>query len=172
MNTGGFISGYRGSPLGNLDNELWCAKAILARHNVVFQPGLNEDLAATAVWGSQQTTLHPCATVDGVFGPWLRHAFRLLAAMKGLRGTAWDVFDYTDERATERALISQYEMRVQELCDVLSPANHATAVELAKLPLEIRGYGHMKHSSLVEAKRREAELRQALYAAQPVACVA
>lgn len=92
--------------------------------------------------------------------------------MKGLRGTAWDVFDYTDERGTERALISQYEMRVQELCDVLSPANHATAVELAKLPLEIRGYGHMKHSSLVEAKRREAELRQALYAAQPVACVA
>ncbi|HZY51615.1 MAG TPA: indolepyruvate ferredoxin oxidoreductase family protein [Reyranella sp.] len=70
LNTGGFISGYRGSPLGMYDNALWGAKRYLKENNIHFQPGLNEDLAATAVWGSQQTTLFPTATVDGVFGIW------------------------------------------------------------------------------------------------------
>jgi indolepyruvate ferredoxin oxidoreductase len=70
LNTGGFISGYRGSPLGMYDNALWGAKKYLKENNIHFQPGLNEDLAATAVWGSQQTNLFPSATVDGVFGIW------------------------------------------------------------------------------------------------------
>ncbi|MCW5745592.1 MAG: indolepyruvate ferredoxin oxidoreductase family protein [Alphaproteobacteria bacterium] len=70
LNTGGFISGYRGSPLGMYDNALWGAKKHLAKHNIHFQPGLNEDLAATAVWGTQQTNLFPSATVDGVFAIW------------------------------------------------------------------------------------------------------
>ncbi len=70
LNTGGFISGYRGSPLGVYDNALWQARRFLERANVYFQPGINEDLAATSVWGSQQTTLFPGATVDGVFGIW------------------------------------------------------------------------------------------------------
>ncbi len=70
LTTGGFISGYRGSPLGVYDNALWQARRFLERANVFFQPGLNEDLAATSVWGSQQTTLFPGATVDGVFGIW------------------------------------------------------------------------------------------------------
>ncbi|MFI5030715.1 MAG: indolepyruvate ferredoxin oxidoreductase family protein [Reyranellales bacterium] len=70
LNTGGFISGYRGSPLGMYDNALWGAKRYLKENNIHFQPGLNEDLAATAVWGSQQTTLFPTASVDGVFGIW------------------------------------------------------------------------------------------------------
>ncbi len=70
LNTGGFISGYRGSPLGVYDNALWQARRFLERANVFFQPGVNEDLAATSVWGSQQTTLFPGATVDGVFGIW------------------------------------------------------------------------------------------------------
>src|SRR5580658_10404912 len=65
LNTGGFISGYRGSPLGMYDNALWGAKRYLKENNIHFQPGLNEDLAATAVWGSQQTNLFPGATVDG-----------------------------------------------------------------------------------------------------------
>jgi len=70
LNTGGFISGYRGSPLGTYDQQLWLAKSFLKQHHIVFQPGVNEDLAATAVWGSQQLHLNPGAKYDGVFGIW------------------------------------------------------------------------------------------------------
>ena len=70
LNTGGFISGYRGSPLGGLDKSLWEARNYLKQHAIHFQPGVNEELAATAVWGSQQTNLFPGARYDGVFAMW------------------------------------------------------------------------------------------------------
>ena len=70
LNTAGFISGYRGSPLGGLDQALWRARQHLEAHDIRFQPGVNEDLAATAVWGSQQLNLFPKAKYDGVFGMW------------------------------------------------------------------------------------------------------
>ena len=70
LNTGGFVSGYRGSPLGGFDLELWRAKKHLEGAGVKFTPGLNEDLGATMVWGTQQTGLFPGAKVDGVFGMW------------------------------------------------------------------------------------------------------
>ena len=71
LNTAGFISGYRGSPLGGYDQALWQAKKHLAAQNIVFQPGVNEELAATAVWGSQQLDLYPQSRkFDGVFGIW------------------------------------------------------------------------------------------------------
>ena len=70
LNTGGFVSGYRGSPLGGVDQAFWAAKQFLKPANVHFQAGVNEDLAATAVWGSQQLNLFQGATVDGVFGLW------------------------------------------------------------------------------------------------------
>ncbi|MDA9367946.1 indolepyruvate ferredoxin oxidoreductase family protein [Flavobacteriaceae bacterium] len=71
LNTGGFISGYRGSPLGGVDMALWQAKKYLAQENIIFQPGVNEDLAATSVWGSQQVNLSENgSSVDGVFGMW------------------------------------------------------------------------------------------------------
>ena len=71
LRTAGFISGYRGSPLGAYDQALWAAKAHLERHHIVFQPGVNEELAATAVWGSQQLDLSPSGRrYDGVFGIW------------------------------------------------------------------------------------------------------
>ena len=67
LNTAGFISGYRGSPLGGFDLELWKAKKHLKASNIEFQPGLNEDLGATMVWGTQQANLFPGAKYDGVF---------------------------------------------------------------------------------------------------------
>ena len=70
LNTAGFVSGYRGSPLGGLDLALWSAEKFLSRAHIRFQPGLNEDLAATAIWGSQQVNLHPGARYDGVFSMW------------------------------------------------------------------------------------------------------
>ena len=70
LNTAGFISGYRGSPLGAVDLELWRAKTLVAEHGIEFLPAVNEDLAATAVLGSQQVESDPNRTVDGVFGLW------------------------------------------------------------------------------------------------------
>ncbi len=71
LNTAGFVSGYRGSPLGGYDQALMAAKKHLARQNIVFQPGVNEELGATAVWGTQQLALFPeKARFDGVFGLW------------------------------------------------------------------------------------------------------
>ena len=71
LKTGGFISGYRGSPLGGYDQALWSAQKHLAAQNIVFQPGVNEELAATAVWGTQQLDIYPQSKkYDGVFGIW------------------------------------------------------------------------------------------------------
>ncbi len=71
LNTAGFISGYRGSPLGTYDQALWAAKKHLAENHIVFQPGVNEELGATAVWGTQQLDLYPQSKkFDGVFGIW------------------------------------------------------------------------------------------------------
>ena len=69
-NTACYISGYRGSPLGNFDKALWQAKQFLERQNIHFQPGVNEDLAATAIWGTQQINLLGDGDKDGVFGIW------------------------------------------------------------------------------------------------------
>ncbi len=70
LNTAAFISGYRGSPVGGLDQAMWKAKPWLDQHNIHFNPGVNEELAATSVWGSQQTNLFADARYDGVFGMW------------------------------------------------------------------------------------------------------
>jgi indolepyruvate ferredoxin oxidoreductase len=71
LSTAGFVSGYRGSPLGGYDQALWQAKKHLAAQNIVFQPAVNEELGATAVWGTQQLDLYPeSKKFDGVFGIW------------------------------------------------------------------------------------------------------
>src|SRR5260221_311373 len=70
LNTAGFVSGYRGSPLGGLDQALWRAQNHLDSHHVKFQPGVNEALAATSIWGSQQLNMFPGAKYDGVYGIW------------------------------------------------------------------------------------------------------
>ena len=71
-NTAGFISGYRGSPLGGYDQALWKAKHFLAKEHIVFQPGVNEELAATSIWGTQQLGFvsNEVQKYDGVFGIW------------------------------------------------------------------------------------------------------
>ena len=70
LKTAGFVSGYRGSPLGGLDQELWRASSFLERVPIHFQPAVNEEIAATAIWGSQQLNLSPGARYDGIFGLW------------------------------------------------------------------------------------------------------
>src|SRR5437660_375870 len=70
LNAACFISGYRGSPLGGLDQALWNARRFIEKNHIRFQPGINEEMAATAVWGSQQIGLFPGATYDGVFAMW------------------------------------------------------------------------------------------------------
>ncbi len=70
LNTAGYVSGYRGSPVGGVDQAMWKAKHWLDKHQIHFQPGINEDLAATSVWGSQQTNVFEGAKYDGVFGMW------------------------------------------------------------------------------------------------------
>ena len=91
-------------------------------------------------------------------GPWMMKGFSLLAKLKGLRGTAFDVFGYTDERRTERALIADYERTVGELIAKLDPANHALAVAIASVPEKIRGFGHVKLRHLEAAKAEEKDL--------------
>jgi indolepyruvate ferredoxin oxidoreductase len=89
------------------------------------------------------------------FGPYMLRTFGLLAKLKFLRGTALDVFGYTAERKMERQLIADYMAMVAELCADLTPANHAVAVELARIPEHIRGFGHVKEKHLKQAKQRE-----------------
>ena len=92
------------------------------------------------------------------FGPWILHAFRLLAPLKRLRGTALDPFGWTAERRMERRLIGEFETLLGELCDRLTPDRHARAIELAALPQQMRGFGHVKAANVEKAKAREAEL--------------
>ena len=94
-------------------------------------------------------------------------AFRSLARLKRLRGTRLDLFGYTAERQVERQLIPDYEALIDEVLRGLTPASHATAVELASIPDGIRGFGPVKERFLAHAKKREAELLEAFRAAQP-----
>jgi indolepyruvate ferredoxin oxidoreductase len=92
------------------------------------------------------------------FGPWMMRVFGLLAKLKGLRGTAFDLFGYTGERRTERKLIDDYETLMSEVLDKLHADNHPLAVGLAAIPEKIRGFGHVKLRNLKAAKADEAAL--------------
>jgi indolepyruvate ferredoxin oxidoreductase len=92
------------------------------------------------------------------YGPWMLHVFRLLARLRRLRGTPFDIFARSEERKTERRLLAEYETLLDEIISHLSAANHSAAVELAALPLEIRGFGHVKAENLARAKAKEAAL--------------
>jgi indolepyruvate ferredoxin oxidoreductase len=92
------------------------------------------------------------------FGRWMLPVFRQLAKGKALRGMAWDLFGYTRERKLERQMIADYEKLLDEIAERLTPATHATAVALAGLPLDIKGFGHIKERNYGTAKSREAAL--------------
>ncbi|RJG03435.1 indolepyruvate ferredoxin oxidoreductase family protein [Noviherbaspirillum sedimenti] len=98
------------------------------------------------------------------FGPWMLQAFRLLAPLRFLRGSPFDVFGYTQERRTERALIGEYRQTIALLLPKLRAENLAQAVAIASIPEHIRGYGHIKEHSLREAKEKEATLLTAFFA--------
>jgi indolepyruvate ferredoxin oxidoreductase len=106
-----------------------------------------------------------------VFGQWMRHVFKALAALRGLRGTAFDVFGYTAERRMERRLVAEYEAVLRDIAASLNPGNHALAVEIASLPAKIRGYGHVKVRNVEIAKACEAEL-MALWRSKDTAATA
>jgi indolepyruvate ferredoxin oxidoreductase len=92
------------------------------------------------------------------FGPWILPIFRLLAAVKFLRGSASDPFGYSAERRTERKLIEDYKAVLYEVFAKLTPENHHLAVGLAALPEKIRGFGHVKQRHLATVKAEEAVL--------------
>jgi indolepyruvate ferredoxin oxidoreductase len=88
------------------------------------------------------------------FGSWMLPAFRVLARMKFLRGTVLDPFGRTEERRTERQLVVDYERLIDELLTRLDGSNHALAVELARIPEHIRGFGPVKEQHLQEARAK------------------
>ncbi len=132
LNTAGYASGYRGSPLGGLDQQFWAAGSRLADNGIVFQAGLNEDIAATAIWGAQQVALRGEGRVEGVFGLWygkgpgvdragdaLRHANLAGTAEKGgVLAVMGD--DHTCESSTT-AHHSEYAF-VDAMMPILNPA--------------------------------------------------
>jgi indolepyruvate ferredoxin oxidoreductase len=153
LKTAGFVSGYRGSPLGGLDQQAHRAEKFLKGADVVFKEGLNEDLAATAVWGSQQANLFPKARYDGVFGMWygkapgvdrtgdaFRHAnFAGVWPKGGVLAVAGD-----DHACKSSTLPSQSELAFQDLeMPVLSPADVQEVLDYGLL-----GYALSRYSGL------------------------
>ncbi len=133
LKTGGYISGYRGSPVGTYDMNLMKTAKELKAHNIYFQPGLNEDLAATATWGAQHVGNFPGATVDGVFSIWygktpgldrsmdpLRHAN--LAGTSALGGTLLLVGDDHGAKSSTLACYSDTNFAAMG-APLLTPAN-------------------------------------------------
>jgi indolepyruvate ferredoxin oxidoreductase len=92
------------------------------------------------------------------FGPWVMQLFRVLARLKGLRGTALDPFARLPDRKLERQLIADYEKIIDEILGRLDAGNHAVAVELASLSEMIRGYGHVKTQHLAQVRVRQEKL--------------
>ncbi|MFL6673356.1 MAG: DUF6537 domain-containing protein, partial [Massilia sp.] len=94
--------------------------------------------------------------VKAEFGSWMWTAFRLLAKFKGLRGGAFDIFGYTEERKMERALIAEYRQMIEALLPALSTENYINAVVLASLPEQVRGFGHVKEKAVAAFRAKKA----------------
>jgi indolepyruvate ferredoxin oxidoreductase len=92
------------------------------------------------------------------FGPWMRHAFSILAKLKGLRGTRFDPFGYTTERRMERRLIGEYESTLEALLTNLGEDNYQLAVEITSLPDHVRGFGHVKQRNVARLGQQREQL--------------
>ncbi|MFI4940423.1 MAG: DUF6537 domain-containing protein, partial [Burkholderiales bacterium] len=110
---------------------------------------------APPLWAKRDANGH---LIKKEFGPWMMHAFRWLAKLKFLRGTALDIFGYAEERKIERALIEQYRQSITALLPKMTADNVATLTAIAGIPEYIRGYGHVKQQHLKEAKEKELAL--------------
>jgi indolepyruvate ferredoxin oxidoreductase len=110
---------------------------------------------APPLWAKKNNHGQP---VKQAYGPWLRPALKVLAKLKGLRGTFFDPFSRSAERRAERALIDEYRTTIDELLKTLSAERLSLAVEIASLPEQIRGYGHIKAEHLAKVRPRWAEL--------------
>jgi indolepyruvate ferredoxin oxidoreductase len=106
------------------------------------------------------------------FGAWVLPLMRVMARLKGVRGTAFDIFGYTAERRLERQLIVDYERTMAAIETNLNADNHALAVEIASVPEHIRGFGHVKERHLKQARARETELLTAFNSPTPRATAA
>lgn len=150
LNTGGFISGYRGSPLGGYDQALWQAKKFLSAENIIFQPGLNEDIAATSVWGSQQVNLAEGANVDGVFAIWYGKApgvDRSLDALKHANSAGTAAFGGVlalmgdDHGGVSSTLVSQTEqVMISAMIPVVNPASVQEYIDFGLLGFALSRY--------------------------------
>jgi indolepyruvate ferredoxin oxidoreductase len=100
------------------------------------------------------------------FGPWIFPVLRVLARLKGLRGTVFDPFGHTAERKLERRLVADFEREVEGLLQRLTCATHPVAVAIARLPQSIRGFGHVKLASLEQVRKQRSELFAAMRAAE------
>jgi len=98
------------------------------------------------------------ALIKKEYPSWIFGAFKVLAKLRFLRGSALDIFGYTEERKVERQLIKDYEQLIEQVLAKLTPGNHTLAVQLAAIPEEIRGFGHVKARHLTAAKDKEAKL--------------
>jgi len=153
LDTAGFVSGYRGSPLGRLDQELWAHKDLLDQNRIVFKPGVNEDLAATMVWGTQQVSVFPGARTQGVFGMWygkgpgvdrtgdaFRHANMVgTSALGGVLAVAGD-----DHAAQSSTFAHQSDFAFQA---AMMPVLYPAAID-DYLPLGLAGYALSRFSGL------------------------
>ncbi len=171
LKTGGFVSGYRGSPLGHLDQELWGAKTLLEANSVRFQPGVNEDLAVTAIWGTQQTGFHP-TSFDGVFGMYyskgpgvdrsgdaLRHANLWGTSPHG--GVVMAVGD--DPMARSSSIQQQSEQMLAGLC---IPVFHAANVQDI-YDFGLIGWQLSRHAGVWVAVKAVSDVFESWYAIAP-----
>ena len=141
--------------------------AFKAQLDAMFPHGyrVQYNLAPPAIASKDPLTGH---LIKRRFGPWMGKAFAVLTRLKGLRGGALDLFGRTAERRAERQLIEDYIRDIGQVCDHLSPQNHAAAVALASLPGDIRGYGHVKEKAIAEARQRHARLWEEFRRPPPV----